>query len=212
MGHNRFLAQCREYGLLDMTLEDAARIRDGWFKAWPEMKRFMDIKPYFDTDGNPRYRSTTFTGRTRTGCSFNSALNLMFQGPASDGAKMAGVELQREIDGVEPVIMTARPDIELINFVHDEYLTHMWESDVDTLLPAVERIMVSAMKKVMTHMNIEVESAVMRRWTKEAKLVRDKDGRIKVWEPAQDKVIDLREALESEQDDADGESDAEHTM
>ena len=48
--------------------------------------------------------------------------------------------------------------------------------------------MVSGMHEVVPDIRVEVELAVSRVWSKKAKLVRDKEGRVQVWEPAAEPV------------------------
>lgn len=123
------------------------------------------------------YKVKTITGRIKRNCTYCSAANLEFQGPASDGAKLALWE--GYVRGWR-----------IVNFIHDEIL-----QEVSAALPLEERtrqikeienVLITAMKKVCPDVNIRVESALMTKWLKAAKPVYDADGNLLVWMPTKE--------------------------
>jgi len=113
----------------------------------------------------------TLTGRIRGRCGYTQQRNTPFQGLAADGAKLALFELVRR--GWEVAI-----------FVHDEIIVAIPEdrSDYEKLGAELTVIMEKAMERVAPDVRIEVGEAVpMCRWSKDAKILRDKQGRIIPW-------------------------------
>ena len=127
--------------------------------------------------GSPDLRSrlfssgvATLTGRVRGRVQHTQALNTPFQGLAADGAKLALWGL-------------VRVGYRVVAFVHDEVLIELPE-DADHAAEAkrVETIMNRAMGRVTGGVPVATEYALCRRWSKDAKAVFSRGGRLLPWE------------------------------
>jgi len=96
----------------------------------------------------------TITGRLRAKANYSQRRNTIFQGAASDGAKLALYRLWRA-------------GFKVVAFIHDEVVI---EVDADADLVAVRKqidsILVTAMKEICPDIVIEVEGTFRRRWGK----------------------------------------------
>ena len=173
LGEERFLSGCQAKGMIDMTIKDAEQLKEMWFKTFPEMKEYMrpTACPSLAGSNQQMYQAVTLTGRLRRYCSFNSACNYPFQGLAADGAKVALWQLYKA-------------GFKVVNFIHDEVIVELPEDSAVEQLAVIEKIMADAMCEILPDMSrIKTESALMRRWYKEAEAVYDQSGKLTVWEP-----------------------------
>ena len=118
-----------------------------------------DAKEYAWKHG---YMAQLINGMIRVKCSYNSSLNIQFQGLAAYGVKMALWELAKA--GYLP---------RMVNFVHDEVLYWLRPDEVDTAIPQIERLMIQGMKKATPHVKVGVESSLMLHWDKGAMTYED---------------------------------------
>jgi hypothetical protein len=97
----------------------------------------------------------TLTGRLRALATYGARRNTPFQGPASDGAKLALYRLWRA-------------GFVVVAFIHDEVVL---EVDANAALAAVkgqvDAILIDAMREVCPDIVIEVEGTFRRRWGKD---------------------------------------------
>jgi hypothetical protein len=118
----------------------------------------------------------TPSGRIRASCAYTEARNSPFQGLASDGAKEAIFEL-------------VRLGYRVVGFVHDELILEL-PVDVDHTAEAkrIEQIVCEAMSSVIDNtVPVSADYALSTVWSKEAKCVFDKMGRLIPWKPKEDK-------------------------
>jgi len=176
LGAKRFVHYAKGEGLI-LTLDEAEATRSQWLLAFPEMEFFLKPRAEYLPDENginkEYYSATTFTGRPRARCTYSSASNTAFQGPAADGGKLAIWELYQR-------------SYRMVNFVHDEVLFEIEEDE--NLTPRVrfaQTLMENAMRKIVTDVAIRTEAAVMRRWSKSAEEICDDEGRLLVWDDVQ---------------------------
>jgi len=165
-----FVPYAKGYGM-DLTYAESKDLRDGWLKAFPEMKDYLN--PERQPSNPSRYLGRTITGRLRANCVYTEACNNPFQGLAADGGKEAlwNMFLQR---------------IRMVDFIHDETLNEIKITNPKTITEEVEQIedtMIKAMEKVVPDVAIRVESALMDRWYKEAEDQRDDNSYLKLWQP-----------------------------
>jgi len=132
------------------------------------------------------YQSRTVTGRLKRNCTFCSAANLRFQGPSADGAKIALWE--GYLRGWR-----------MVNFLHDEIIQELLLTlkgeQLMRFVQSVEQVMIQSMQRVLPHMKIKVDSALMLRWYKEAKPCKDADGYPTIWMPKEQNVADQLKTL-----------------
>jgi hypothetical protein len=113
---------------------------------------------------------STLTGRVRGRVGFTQARNTAFQGPASDGAKLALWALIKE-------------GYRVVAFIHDEFLIELSENaDHAQEAKKIEKIVNGEMQKVTGSVPVACEYALARRWSKKAKPVFTPDGRLVPYE------------------------------
>lgn len=106
---------------------------------WSAVRNWAGRRPVF-----------TLTGRLRANCTFCSARNNIFQGPAADGAILA-------------LWRVWRAGYELVDFVHDQLVV---ESSADDKVPEriahIETLMKEGMLEIVPGMLVKVETVVTR--------------------------------------------------
>lgn len=143
LGIDTFIEFSRGYGL-DLSTDVAQEMKNTWFKAFPEMRKYMQ-----NEDGHVFTR----TGRLRGNTSYCAEKNSPFQGLAADGAKLALYELDKA-------------GYKLVGFVHDEIICEVPRERAEELLPEQEKIMIRAMQSVVPDVKIGVESMISKVYTK----------------------------------------------
>jgi len=143
LGIDTFIEFSRGYGL-DLSTDVAQDMKNTWFKAFPEMRKYMQ-----NEDGHVFTR----TGRLRGNTSYCAEKNSPFQGLAADGAKLALYELDKA-------------GFRVVGFVHDEIICEVSRESAEELLPVQEKIMVRAMQSVVPDVKIGVESMISGWYTK----------------------------------------------
>lgn len=137
LGIGTFIDFAAGYGL-NLTKEEAQKMKDAWFAAFPEMEKYMS---------EPVGYSVTETGRVRGDTTYCAEKNTPFQGLAADGAKIAMYEMESKG-------LTVR------GFVHDELVVEISKDDEDILKDRIESIMIESMRKVCPDVKISVESQI----------------------------------------------------
>jgi hypothetical protein len=116
----------------------------------------------------------TLTGRLRAAASYPARHNNVFQGLASDGAKLALWKLWRA-------------GYRIVNFVHDEFLIEVPDGpELEEHDREITRLMVAGMTEVVPDVVVKVESVAARAWSKEAVRQVDGAGRLVAWSPPGD--------------------------
>jgi hypothetical protein len=114
----------------------------------------------------------TLTGRLRALASFAARRNTVFQGLASDGAKLALWKLWRA-------------GYRIVHVVDDEVLIEVPAGgDLRAQTEDVRRLMIEGMSEVVREVRVDVEYAACNRWYTKAKPVITTDGRLELWRPA----------------------------
>ena len=144
LGIETFIAFSAGYGLV-LTDKEAQDMKNAWFKAFPEMRKYLS-----DVKEGLMY---TITGRARGNTFYCASANTPFQGLASDGAKLAMYEMDKE-------------GFNIVAFVHDEIICEEPDNDIEDATSLMERIMISAMKKVVPDVSVGVETQISRRYCK----------------------------------------------
>lgn len=173
-------------------LEIAARLREDWYKAWPE------IKPYFDwvsglpgiEDGHGRI-TTPGTGFVRGGLTFSAAANHSFQHLGSMAAKHAAWLISKEcytdptsqLWGTRPLIL-----------VHDEIFAETPRVGMLAAGKRIAELMHVGIKTFCPDIEApEPEPAFMYHWYKRAALLKDKSGKWldEVWVPRDKQGVEV---------------------
>lgn len=166
---------------VSITEDTAKELKALWLSTFPEMA--LHLKPRIDPtaypDGQQWYMAETVNGRLAIHETYNTACNYPFQGLVADGAKVAAwwLYLRR---------------LPVVNFVHDEFILELREDDpkLQETIREVSAIMVDAMKLFIPDVKVKTESALMRRWSKQATEVRDEEGNLLIWTPALQEKMD----------------------
>lgn len=143
LGIETFIQFAKGYDL-HCTEDDAQRMKDTWFEAFPEMKQYMQ---------GEAGHVWTLTGRLRADTTYCAEKNTPFQGLAADGAKIALYNL-----------MDA--GLTLVGFVHDEIITEVPEHKAAEMCRLQEKIMIDSMTLVVPDVKVSVESTISPRYCK----------------------------------------------
>ena len=143
LGIETFIEFAKGYDL-NVSEQEAQKMKDTWFEAFPEMQEYMK---------GEQGSVTTLTGRIRANTTYCAEKNTPFQGLAADGAKIALYNL-----------MDA--GFELVGFVHDEIITEVPENTAEEMRRLQEEIMVNSMSLVVPDVKISVESTISPRYCK----------------------------------------------
>jgi DNA polymerase-1 len=178
MGPASFMSFASGYGI-HLTLKDSTRLRNSWFDAWPEMRKYFDYVT--SVSKHPQARLKQFVSeRYRGAVRFTSACNSYFQGLAADGAKAAvyGVVRQCYTPEYRSPLFGSRP----VMFIHDEIIAEVPERNAAEAAEELSRIMRETMQTYTPDVKIGTSVALMRRWYKDAEEVRDNENRLAIWE------------------------------
>jgi len=143
LGIQTFLEFARGYGI-DINEDEARTMRNAWFKAFPEMRKYLA--------GENGYVWTR-TGRLRADTTFCAEKNTPFQGLAADGAKLALYNL-------------CHKGFKVVGFVHDEIITEVSKNNAKDLIFLQEKTMIDSMKIVVPDVAVGVESTISERYCK----------------------------------------------
>jgi DNA polymerase I-like protein with 3'-5' exonuclease and polymerase domains len=169
------------YGVV-ISETEAKMLRTQWLKTWPEMVK------YFNAIEDMEYFHNYFillpkSGRLRGHATYTAACNSLFQGLAADAAKEALFRVSKAcfVDKESPLYGSI-----LVAFVHDEIIC---ESPLDKAPEAAEelsRLMEEGAELHMPDMKLKAEPCLMTVWSKNARTLRDENGRLMPWSPTLD--------------------------
>lgn len=166
------------YGV-QLSDDQAIEALDAFLGRWPEMGRYFDAVSRMTRDFPARFVQS-WSNRLRGGLGFTNGANTMFQGLTADGAKLALWNLTRECYAGQLKDLEVRP----VLFEHDEIITEGPADDAHVWAEAKDAIMRESMARVTPDIPVETEPALMSRWYKGAKPVRDAQGRLQLWTPS----------------------------
>jgi hypothetical protein len=163
---------------VDMTIEDAAELKELWQAIYPEMKMYFswvrEQVDYHNSKEGGRYYAYTTPGfnRYRAAATYCATSNgAAMQSISADGAKRSVAWLGRACAGGLPadnpycILDQCRHE----KFIHDENIIAIPDDALATERAiAAQNLMIEAMDVHMPDVRITAEPALMRRWTKEA--------------------------------------------
>lgn len=174
LGVDSFIAYAKAtYGVI-LSPEQAKKLRDVWMSTWAE------AGPYFKLVKSMIDRSPhggiiqLYSERYRGNASFTKSANGLFQGLAADCAKDAGFKLTRECYSTTGPLSGCF----IVDFIHDEFLFEVPIHKAHEAAWAANDIMEATGKIWMPDAPPRSEPALMHYWTKEAKMVKDENGRL----------------------------------
>lgn len=160
-------------------LEQTRELKAAWFQTWGEMRPYLNW-----ISGQMAHTDVveTFVSKmVRGGMRYTNAANHYFQSLAAIGAKRAVVAMTGEMYQGNSPLLGSR----LCIFAHDETIIDIPDRGVDAVDAAARRqaqVMVEQMKSVVPDVAIKAEPALMRHWSKDAKEVKDAQGRYVPWD------------------------------
>ncbi|MBX3215224.1 MAG: hypothetical protein KF850_24525, partial [Labilithrix sp.] len=173
----------KSYGVV-LTREQAKRLKEHWFEAWPEMPHyFARINALCDNAANRAVVETLFTKRIRGNATYCAACNNGFQALGADCAKNAGWRIARAayVDQASP-LFNAR----IVAFIHDEFIAEVDDApSAHDAAHELARLMVEGANVYLPDVPIpmsKMEPLLMRRWSKKAEPRFGKEGRLVPWE------------------------------
>ena len=188
MGYKKLRVQAKKvYGVV-MSLEEARDLRKAWLATWPEAQKYFDWVS--EQLSGPRQNQTgTFvqpwSERVRGGCWYSAGANTMFQGFCADIAKLAGWRVTQEMytgkrwdTGAPSPLAGSR----IVNFLHDEIFSEFPEHCAHEAALRQAEIMTQTARELGPALPWPCETAIMRRWYKDAEPVYQ-GGRLVCWEP-----------------------------
>ncbi len=152
------------YGV-HLTEADAIRLKKYWLDMWPEMHLYFRWISRHTDKPFPQIEQL-FSKRYRGGLRYTEACNTVFQGLGADIAKSAGWDIFRAMydHTVGSVLYGSRG----VNFVHDEFVGESPITIAHECAYEVRTLMLAAAKPWLPDVNIDVEPALMWRYSKEA--------------------------------------------
>ena len=162
------------YGV-HLELSDAKQFIHRWtHEVFPEMRQYLKQDGPHRNCNEPAW---TTTGRLRGAVPFTAARNTPFQGLASDGCKLAMWEL-------------TKAGYAVVAFIHDEFVIELaWHDDWDAAAADINRICGEAMQPLVPGIPVPCEYALAERWDKRAEAQYGEDGRLQIWQPAQETAV-----------------------
>ena len=151
MGADRLVEYARSNFAVDLTLEEAKRIREGYFKRFPGLRRWHRLQGSQTETRTPLGRLRSFNGKRP----FNQLLASPVQGSGADGLKLALAKL-RETPGPEG----AFPGLA----IHDEIVIETPFDKVDEAKTWLEKAMVEGMQECLTKVPVVVDIKVIEAW------------------------------------------------
>lgn len=179
LGVPRFVDWARSAYKINIAQPTAYELKEVWFSTKPEFRAYFELIGQLTSSGTGTGEAL-FVGRQRGGAKFTELCNFFFQALGSDIAKSALYDVQRACwADVDSVLYGARP----VNFVHDEILAEVREDIAHEQATEMGRLMQEAANRFLPDVPMpEMEPALSRFWSKDAKCLRDESGRLVVWE------------------------------
>jgi len=148
-----------------LTEDEARALKRVWFETWPEMREYFTWISSHTDKPFPQIKQL-FSNRFRGGVRFTEAANTFPQGLGADIAKAAGWEVLRAC--YDPSRDSVLYGSRVCNFVHDEFVGESFAPVAHECAFEVRRLMLAAAKPWLPDVRIDVEPALMQRYSKEA--------------------------------------------
>jgi DNA polymerase-1 len=167
------------YGV-QVSLDQAQVLKTVWTQTWPEMPDYLRMVGNETRAPFPMIKHL-YSNRWRGGVSFTEACNSRFQGLGADAMKAAGWRIARAcyVDTSSPLF-----GCRIVNFVHDEFILEAPLHRVHEAGQELSRIIRTTLQEWLPDMDpkaIKAKPVAMLRWSKKAKAVYDKEGRLIPW-------------------------------
>ncbi len=178
LGYDTFILFARKQYNVVLTRDEAIDLKAQWLKRWREMEYY-----FAHVNGLGDALEQLRSKRVRAGASYTAKCNSYFQGLGSDATKAAGWLIAKAmyLDASSPLYGSR-----LVNCVHDEFIGETVESRAPEAAEELSRIMVAGAQPWIPDIKLNAEPCLMRVWSKNAKTLRDANGRLIPWAPKEE--------------------------
>lgn len=166
------------------STDKATRVREAWFKAYPEMNEYFEINKIELGPGGQALVEFLWSRRLRLIRGLPMISNNLFQALVGDGAKKATNQVVRlcYVGGSSSALYTngTKP----VNFIHDELVTETIDRPYRELAPVVSEFKTTIeneFNEVVPDYPTTVECVLSYNLSKRAKPVYDDKGYLKPW-------------------------------
>lgn len=170
-------------GIMNIDMREAGRLRKLWLTLYPEAKVALDQVAAL-SNGPAWTQVHPLTGFVRGGLGYGDAANNLFQHPTAVATKRALFAVQRACFTPGTPLYGSR----VIAFVHDEVIAESPLGRAPEAAVYMAHLMRESYGTVCKTVPIQVEPLLSTRWSKAAKPVLDRDGRLTVW---RDPILDV---------------------
>jgi DNA polymerase-1 len=156
LGAESFIAFAKATYGVELTLQQAYDVKEAWFEQWPEMREYFKWINDQGDENNEFEILHHWSKRVRGKCRYTQACNTLFQGLASDCAKVALWNLLKTSrDPMSPLFGAQQ-----VLFVHDEIVTECDIEDAPDALAEQEKIMIKSFAVPCPDVPVRVESKI----------------------------------------------------
>ena len=161
-----------------LTRDAAMRLKEDWFRALPEMRKYFAWKSS-QVGVSDTTMTAVISGMVRGGVGYTEGCNYEFQNAAAWAAKQALFDVAYEcyVDKGTPLYGT-RP----VAFIHDEIVAEVPEATAHEASHRLAEVMCAAAQKHAETVPMTASPALMARWYKGAEAVYE-NGRLVPWQP-----------------------------
>jgi hypothetical protein len=178
MGTPGLIRYAKGYGA-KWSVEQAEKKRSAWGRKWPESAGYFAEVRRIVGEANCGRVVIPQSGLWRGMCAYTDACNSFFQTLAAHCTKAALFEVARRCYTVET---SALYGARIVNMIHDELLLEVDEEWAHETAMELRQVMIDAMQKFTPDIPAAADAKLMRRWSKKAKTLKDKHGRLIPWD------------------------------
>ncbi len=162
MGVDKFVRWAKAAYKVTLTRERAGELREAYLTQWPEIPEFFQLIARIVGDEGEGSIRLPRSGRVHGGKWFTEMCNLMFQGPAADGAKAAFYETQKRCYSVKDSALYGSRGVA---FIHDEILIETPRDRAPAALAELVELMKTTMRlRATPDIPVAVDAGILERW------------------------------------------------
>jgi len=175
LGYETFITFARKGYGVEITVEEAKRLKRNWLLAFPEMEEyFAMVSRHTEEDKDEGLANVEhlFTKRLRGEITYTAACNSYFQGLGADATKAAGFDVAYEcyVDESSPLF-----GCRIVNYIHDQFLVECPEDRCHEAAMRLAEVMEKSAAPFVPDVPATVsEPMVSRCWSKDCEQVWDK--------------------------------------
>lgn len=184
LGAEKLILFARKTYQTIITVEEARELKRQWFARWPEMPEyFAFVNSLIGGNGFAELEQLR-SKRIRAGATYTAACNSFFQGLGADATGHAGWLVMKAcyVDKNSPLFGSR-----IVNYVHDELIVESDEAVAPEAAEELSRLMVKGAQEWIPDVKLTAEPCLMRVWSKDAKTLRNDQGRLVPWSPSEEK-------------------------